>query len=167
MTLDAGRWQVGDTAGTPHGSARHASAPPNRDSQFLVKRGCVSLMSGWTDNELARIGAADELEIAPYRRDGTLRPYTTIWVLRVGEDLYVRSWRGRRGAWFRRALQRHEGRIQAGGIERDVTFSEPDDSVHPAIDQVYRTKYGRYGNPYVQPMIDADATAATLRLGPR
>jgi hypothetical protein len=124
-------------------------------------------MSGWTDDELDRIGAADELEIASYKQDGTLRPYTTIWVVRVGDDLYVRSWHGRAAAWFRRALQRHEGRIQAGGVERDVTFAEPDDtSVHPAIDQGYRTKYGRYGSPYVQPMIDPGATAATFRLVP-
>jgi hypothetical protein len=66
-------------------------------------------MSGWTDTELSRIGPADELEIASYRQDGTLRAYTTIWVVRVGDELYVRSWRGRSGVWFRRALQRHEG----------------------------------------------------------
>src|SRR5512133_3053415 len=54
-------------------------------------------MSGWTDTELSRIGPADELEIASYRQDGTLRPYTTIWVVRVGDELYVRSWRGRSG----------------------------------------------------------------------
>jgi hypothetical protein len=30
-------------------------------------------MSAWTPDELARIQAAQELEIAPVRRDGTLR----------------------------------------------------------------------------------------------
>jgi hypothetical protein len=30
-------------------------------------------MSAWTDDELRRIGEAEELEIAPVRRDGTLR----------------------------------------------------------------------------------------------
>ena len=124
-------------------------------------------MSGWTDNELSRIGPADELEIASFRQDGTLRPYTTIWVVRVGDELYVRSWRGRSGVWFRRALHRHEGRIRAGGIERDVTFEEPDDSVHPAIHEAYRSKYARYPDSYVRPMVEPDATAATFRLVPR
>ena len=73
-------------------------------------------MSGWTDDELDRIGAADELEIASYRPDGSLRRYTTIWVVRVGDDLYVRSWHGRAASWFRWALQRHQGRIEAGGL---------------------------------------------------
>ena len=124
-------------------------------------------MSGWTDNELSRIGPADELEIASYRQDGTLRPYMTIWVVRVGDELYVRSWRGCSGVWFRRALHRHEGRIRAGGIERDVTFEEPDDSVHPAIHEAYRSKYRRYPDSYVRPMVEPDATAATFRLVPR
>jgi hypothetical protein len=124
-------------------------------------------MSGWTDTEFSRIGPADELEIASYRHDGTLRPYTTIWVVRLGDELYVRSWRGRSGVWFRRALQRHEGRIRAAGIERDVTFEEPDDSVHPAIHEAYRSKYARYRDSYVRPMVEPDATAATFRLIPR
>ena len=124
-------------------------------------------MSGWTDNELAKIGAADELGITSFRNDGTARPYTTIWVVGVGEDLYVRSWRGRSSRWFRRALQRGQGRIRAGGIERDVSFEEPDDGVHAAIDDAYRTKYGHYPAAYVQPMVEPTATAATFRLIPR
>ena len=119
------------------------------------------------DTELSRIGPADELEIASYRQDGTLRPYTTIWIVRVGDELYVRSWRGRSGVWFRRALQRHEGRIRAAGVERDVTLEEPDDSVHPAIHDAYRSKYARYPDSYVRPMVEPDATAATFRLVPR
>ena len=41
--------------------------------------------------------AADELQIAARQPDGSLDRYTTIWVVRVGDDLYVRSWRGARG----------------------------------------------------------------------
>jgi hypothetical protein len=125
-------------------------------------------MTDWAPDELARIDAADEIQIAPYRRDDdALHPYTTIWVIRVGDELYVRSYRGRDGGWFRRALHRHEGRIRAGGVERDVTLVEPDAHGHSAIDQAYRAKYARYGDTYVQPMIGPDATAATLRLLPR
>jgi hypothetical protein len=123
-------------------------------------------VSGWTAEQLDRIAAADELEIASRRPDGSLRPYVPIWVVRVGDDLYVRSYRGRDGAWFRRALQTHEGRIRAGGVERDVAFTEPDDSVRGAIDGAYRTKYARYGDSYVLPMVGPTATAATFRLVP-
>ena len=52
-------------------------------------------MSTWTNDELDRIGGADELEIASLRRDGTLRNPVTIWVVRHGNDLYIRSVNGR------------------------------------------------------------------------
>jgi hypothetical protein len=121
-------------------------------------------MSNWTADELDRIGTADELRIAPRNADGSLRPYTTIWVVRVGDDLYVRSYRGRRGSWFRHAMQRHEGRIQAGGLDRDVTFEEPSGANHDSINQAYRTKYAHHSRSYVDPMVSPDATTATLRL---
>jgi hypothetical protein len=121
-------------------------------------------MRDWTAEELDRIGAADELEIAALRPDGTLRPATTIWVVRVDNDLYVRSYRGRNGGWFRSVLRRPEGRIRAGGVTREVAFQEPDNADHDAIDHAYRTKYARYGGSYVDPMVGRDAKAATLRL---
>ena len=55
-------------------------------------------MTSWTNNELTRIGSAEELAIAPLRRDGTRRTAVPIWVVRVGDDLYVRSYKGQDGA---------------------------------------------------------------------
>ena len=48
-------------------------------------------MSGWTPAELDRIDQAEELDLTSQRRDGSLRDPVTIWVVRDGEDLYVRS----------------------------------------------------------------------------
>lgn len=124
-------------------------------------------MTAWTSNELSRIAAAEELEIAPARDDGTLRNPTTIWVVRVGDDLYVRSWRGRSGAWFRDAQTNHEGRIWAGGLEKDVTFVEVSDpGLNDQIDDAYRAKYRRYPQ-YVEPMVRPEARATTIKLVPR
>jgi hypothetical protein len=121
-------------------------------------------MSDWTAEDLDTIGAADELRVAALRPDGSLRPYTTIWVVRSGGSLYVRAYRGRGGAWFRSVLQRPEGRIQAGGLTRDVTFTEPEDADQTAIDQAYRAKYSRYDRSFVDPMLAPAARAATLQL---
>lgn len=57
--------------------------------------------SGWTSDELERIGATEELEITPLAADGTARRTVPIWVVRAGDELYVRSWRGTSGGWFR------------------------------------------------------------------
>jgi hypothetical protein len=123
-------------------------------------------VSVWTRDELDRIGIADELGIATPRRDGTLRRPVPIWVVRVGYDLYVRSWRGEDGAWFRAARARHEGHIRAGGVEMDVAFADAGEDLDDAIDAAYRAKYGRYPS-YVEPMVSAGARATTLKLLPR
>jgi hypothetical protein len=123
-------------------------------------------MTTWTSDELNRIGTADELEMAPLRRDGTPRGPVPIWVVRDGDDLYVRSYRGTDGAWWRTVRQSHAGHIRSGGVERDVTFTEvTDEETNDRIDAAYRTKYGRYGGAYVNPMVASRST--TLRLEPR
>ena len=124
-------------------------------------------MAAWTNDELNKIGNAEELRIASLRRDGTLRKPVTIWVVRVGDDLYVRCVNGREGAWFRGVLTRHTGRILTGGVEKDVTFVEEEDSdINEKINEAYLTKYGRYPR-YVAPMVTPKVRAATIKLVPQ
>ncbi|MFI6436155.1 DUF2255 family protein [Streptomyces sp. NPDC050759] len=123
-------------------------------------------MTTWTSDELNLIAQADELEIAPLRRDGTPRRPVPIWVVRDGDDLYVRSFRGTDGGWWRTARASHEGHIRSGGVDKNVTFVEVADSeINDRIDTAYRTKYGRFGDAYVNPLVTARST--TLRLTPR
>jgi hypothetical protein len=115
-------------------------------------------MTTWTNNELTTIRAADELMLASLRRDGTLRKPVTIWVVRYGDDLYVRSYKGRSGVWFDGTQARHEGHIQAGGVDKDVTFvEESDPGINDQIDTAYQAKYRRYGARYVDPMVAPEA----------
>ena len=124
-------------------------------------------MTSWTEDELDRIRAAEELQLASLRRDSTLRPYVTMWVVRTGDDLYVRSAYGPNNPWFRRAKASGAGRIRAGGLERDVTFAEPAPGVHAAIDAAYHSKYDRYGPRIVGSVVGPDAEAVTIKLVPR
>jgi hypothetical protein len=125
-------------------------------------------MTTWTNDELSKIETADELEIASLRRNGMLRNPVTIWVVRVGDALYVRSANGRTGSWFRATQGRHEGHIEAGGVGKDVTLVvEADHDINDQIDATYRTKYRRYGGRYVNPMVAPEARAATIKLVPR
>src|SRR5215211_9150755 len=124
-------------------------------------------MTTWTSDELNKIGRAEELQIASLRRDGTLRNPVTIWVVRVGDDIYIRSVNGRTSAWFRGTQARHEGHIRAGGVDKDVTFvEEPDSDINDQIDAAYVTKYRRYAS--IIPSINSPlARAATIKLVPR
>jgi hypothetical protein len=123
-------------------------------------------MTAWTSDELTKIGTAEELQVASLRADGTLRNRVIIWVVRLGDDLYVRSVNGRNSAWFRGVQVRHEGRIWAGGVEKDVTFVEAGPGVNDQIDAAYHTKYRRYPSS-VDHINSPTARAATIKLVPR
>jgi hypothetical protein len=124
-------------------------------------------MTNWTTDELSKIEAADELRIASVRGDGTLRDAVTIWVVRLGDDLYVRSVNGCASAWFRGTQDRHEGHVQAGGVEKDVILAQPDGDIEDELDAAYRAKYRRYAASIIDHITSADARAATIKLVPR
>ena len=89
----------------------------------------------------------------------------TIWVVRHGDDLYVRSVNGRTSSWFRGAQARHQAHIEAGGVDKDVRLAETDD-LNDEIDAAYRSKYRRYAESIVGSIVTPDARAATLKLVP-
>lgn len=125
----------------------------------------------WTPDELARIGAEDELRIKSERPDGTLGSDRIIWVVRVEDALYVRSAHGTDAVWWQGTQRTHRGRIRCAGIERDVTFADVDADIatdlNHAIDEAYRAKYRRYPQEYVTPVTDETSRAITIRLVPR
>nr|WP_062341115.1 DUF2255 family protein [Herbidospora sakaeratensis] len=122
----------------------------------------------WTQAELTAIAEAEELEISPQRIDGSFVEPVTVWVVRHDDDLYVRSYKGEGGHWFRAARERSEGRVSAGGVSKDVRFVPEDDSmVNDGIDLAYRMKYRDQDPAYVDPMVAGPAKGTTIRLVPR
>jgi hypothetical protein len=119
----------------------------------------------WTSDELHEIGAAEELDLASMRHDATLRRPVTMWVVRDGDDLYVRSVNGRGSSWFRGAQSCHEARIRAGRVEKDVELVEPDNE-GDAVDAAYEAKYGRRYPTIVPSIVAPQARAATFKLVP-
>jgi hypothetical protein len=124
-------------------------------------------MTAWKSDELGKIGAAEEVQIASLRRDGTLRKPVTVWAIRHGDDLYVRSVRGRTGHWFRGTQERHEGRIRAGGVQQDVTFVDADHDIDDEVDAAYRAKYRRYAGSILNSVLTPEARSTTTKLVPR
>jgi hypothetical protein len=104
----------------------------------------------WTPEELDRIGQAEELHLATRRRDGELSRYVTMWVVRAGDHLYVRSAYGPGNPWYRRA--------------RAAGEASADPAVQGGIDAAYHAKYDRYGPQIVGSVTGPDAHAVTVRL---
>jgi hypothetical protein len=124
-------------------------------------------MTDWTSDELTRIATAEELRLASLRRDRTLRKPVTIWVVRHDDSLYVRSVNGRTAAWFRGTQETHEGRIWAGGVEKDVTFVVADKDIDGDVDAAYRAKYRRYAGSILNSVLTPQARSTTVKLVPR
>ncbi|BCJ38611.1 hypothetical protein Athai_61140 [Actinocatenispora thailandica] len=125
-----------------------------------------------TTPDIEQFRSADEIEISTRRSDGSLRSFVPIWLVSVDGALYIRSYRGTAGAWYRHAIaggSRHTGAIRAGGHQANVTFTQVGPGEHgllDAISQAYQNKYARYGDTYLKPMLAERATAATVRLDP-
>jgi hypothetical protein len=116
----------------------------------------------WTREELDAIGGTGEIDIAAVGPDGAVGRATTIWIVRVGDDLYVRSYRGPNASWYRHAQRAQRGVVRAGGIDRAVTFDGDHGADRSAVDDAYAAKYGR--SSYVDAMVTPNAAATTLRL---
>src|SRR5271167_3536490 len=118
----------------------------------------------WTEEQLSRMGASPELELASRRDDGAIGSYTTMWVVRVGDELFVRSAGGPTRPWYRRARASGRGQVRAGGIEADVTCDDNPAANHAAIDAANHAKYDRYGPGPVGHVTGADAVQVTIQL---
>jgi hypothetical protein len=88
-----------------------------------------------------------------------------IWVVVVDGDLYVRSWKGDAGIWYRRASRYGTGSVFAAGRELPVRFTAvAERGVNARIDEAYLRKYE--SSPYTEAMMRRPATGTTLRLDP-
>jgi hypothetical protein len=127
------------------------------------------MTAAWSPEQVERIGRAQELQIATRRADGTLRRWVPIWVVCVGEQVFVRTWYRRDNGWFGHVLDSRRARIRVPGVEVDVAaedVGEDTAKLRPGVDAAYRAKYRRYSGPSVDRMATDDAAASTLRLIP-
>jgi hypothetical protein len=119
----------------------------------------------WSTGKLVIVDGATELQIASRRPDDSIRSFVTVWMVRVGTDVYVRSGAGYGGVsrWFPRARDAGSGMVRVDGQEWQAIFThlEPNDPVHGEIDAAYVHKYGgSFG------MTDAATHEHTLRIEP-
>jgi hypothetical protein len=116
-------------------------------------------------NPLAHLAEVEEISIGFRRPDGSTGS-TPVWIVRVGDNLFVRSIRGPEGGWYRRLRADPNGEVREGGHLHSV-HAEPVANTHTIaeVTRAYATKYS--GSPFVRPLLEEPAASATLRLDPR
>src|SRR5437868_2104457 len=116
-------------------------------------------------DELQHLGDVQEIAIGFQRPDGSTGS-TPVWVVQVGNDVFVRSMNGPGGGWYRRLRARPEGEVLESGHRHPVRAEQVEDAdTLAAVTDAYRSKYA--GSPYLQPFLRGEAVGATLRLVPR
>jgi hypothetical protein len=116
-------------------------------------------------DELRHLADVQEIVIGFERPDGSTGS-TPVWVVPVGDDVFVRSMNGPRGGWYRRLRARPEGEVREAGHVHPVRAEQVEDAeTLAAVTGAYRRKYA--GSPYLPPFLGEDAVGATLRLVPR
>jgi hypothetical protein len=105
-----------------------------------------------------------EVEMRTPRRDGSIsrRP---IWVVVVDGDAYVRSYRGQRGAWYRRTLADGGAAISVDAQSIDVGVEQAgDEDVNRRVSGAFRAKYGARSPGPTETMVSPEVSQTTLRL---
>ncbi|MGI5459639.1 DUF2255 family protein [Streptomyces sp. CA-249302] len=106
------------------------------------------------------------MDIASLHPSDVLSSRRTIWAVRLGDTIHVRSVHGSGSGsgsdWYRGTRARQEGRIEAGGLAKDVAFldvaDEADaDEINDAVDAAY----------IIQAITSEEANSTTMQLVPR
>ena len=88
-----------------------------------------------------------------------------IWVVVVGDDVFVRSFRGPKALWYVAAATDGRATLEIGSQQIPVRVLPVADSVAIAsISTAYLAKYAT--SPYAKEMVRAEILPTTLRLEP-
>jgi hypothetical protein len=112
------------------------------------------------------LAAEREVRIETKRRDGSVRR-RIIWVVVDGGDVFVRSWKGEGGAWYRAAVRApDELALTVGKTRIPVSAQVADDE--DSVERTSRALQEKYaGDPATPSMVRPYNLATTLRLSPR
>ena len=113
-----------------------------------------------------RLAQAEEIEIDVPRTEASasIRP-TTIWVVVVDENVYVRSWKGKAGRWYQRISKDPQATVYVDGHPIPVRAIPVTDAATIAqVSDGYRRKY--FEDPFMRSMLRDEILPTTLRLEP-
>jgi hypothetical protein len=115
-------------------------------------------------NVLNQLTHAEEINVETQSATGR-KHRTTIWVVVEGNEVYVRSVRGRAGRWYREFIANPLGAIDMDGQHIAVQAVPATDGASiTRVSNEYLRKYRR--SPYVNSIVRQETLPTTLRLEP-
>jgi len=115
---------------------------------------------------LVLLTEADEVEMRTPRVDGSMSS-RLIWVVVVDHVPYVRSYRGERGGWYRRARADGRAELAVEGETLGVrVIPDGGSELDEQISAAYHAKYGRHAPGPTEAMVTPPVVATTMRLEP-
>jgi hypothetical protein len=123
----------------------------------------------WTPDELERLAAEDEIDLASFRPDGSARSPVTMWMVTDEGDVYVRAVKGVDGPWYRHLRVTDRAHVTGAGVDRQVTVEDASQDLELGgrLDAACRAKYLRYAAGIVRSVVTPAAKESTLRLLPQ
>jgi len=118
-----------------------------------------SILSAWE--------RADEIQIETSRGPGTAVHKTTIWIVVVDGQAFVRSVRGPAGRWYRELVAQPQGAVQLDGQRQAVrAVAATDEPTIGRVSQALEQKYRQRWPGPTAAMLRAETLPTTLRLEP-
>src|SRR5258705_6869613 len=98
------------------------------------------MTAGWKPKTLREIADQEKIRISSERKNGGYNRSTPVWVVRVDDDLYIRSGFGMNGSWYRHATE-SQAYVDAAGVRYKVNLIlRTDPASIAAVDEAYRKK---------------------------
>jgi hypothetical protein len=108
-----------------------------------------------------------EVRVETRRDEDAPAHRTTIWVVTVDGDVFVRSVRGERGRWYREVSANPSAALHVGDRRIPVRASPvTDEPTVGAVSEAYQSKYGRTSPGSTRAMVQPETLPTTLKLEP-
>jgi hypothetical protein len=125
-------------------------------------------VNGSFDREtLQLLDETKEVRVETRRDEDAPVHRTTIWVVTVSGDVFVRSVRGEKGRWYREVSENPSAALHVGDRRIPVrAVPVTDEPTVGAVSEAYWSKYGRTSPGSTRAMVQPDTLPTTLKLEP-
>jgi hypothetical protein len=125
------------------------------------------MSSSFEPETLKLLDETDEVYIETSRDADSPQHRTIIWAVVVGEEVFVRSVRGRKGRWYQRISSHPEGALLAGDTRIPVRVAPVTDNVTvEAVSEAFRSKYEEAWPGPTAGIVRSEVLPTTLKLSP-